>query len=228
MDALERELARKRREESLALAAHQLRRGQHTAAVAQCQALLAADPDDLDARELLGDVFAAQARWDFAMAEFQRVLRADPGRVSAERKLAEASLGRAGLKGAAFAAEEDGTPRQPRTASLLSLLFPGLGQMYNGQLSKGVGAFLGGLTLAFFVIWSLVLLPIQAVNASLGGRRAPVEEVLARYGDVFVNMGVGLKALLLVACVLWLCLHLWSIIDAATSARRRVPGLDER
>lgn len=225
-DDLDRHAAQDERASSVLVAALHLRRGDHAAALSGCQEILAANPSDLDARELLGDILAAQSKWEAAVAEFQRVLDADRGRASAERKLGEAILGRAGLKDAAFAAEEELQDRKPGTASFLSFLFPGLGQLYNHRLSKGFAAFSGGLTLAIFILWGVLIAPMQAVTAALGGREAPTQEVLARWADAFMQMSVVLKGLLLVACVLWVCLHIWSIFDAAAGARRRVstPG----
>jgi len=57
------------------------------------------------------------------------------------------------------------TKKNPTTATLLSLLLVGVGQMYNGQVGKGIGmmagALFGGLftfglaTLGFW-IWSMI------------------------------------------------------------------------
>jgi signal peptidase I len=46
-------------------------------------------------------------------------------------------------------ATPDTKPRRVRTALVLSLLFPGLGQIYNGQLGKAL-ALWGGWTIAYF------------------------------------------------------------------------------
>ena len=44
------------------------------------------------------------------------------------------------------------TPRSPWLALILSLVAPGLGQVYNGQWRKGVGFFLAELFLALFMV----------------------------------------------------------------------------
>ncbi len=43
--------------------------------------------------------------------------------------------------------------RNPFVASLLSIIFPGLGQIYNGQLTKGVIFFVVGLVISIASIW---------------------------------------------------------------------------
>jgi signal peptidase I len=72
---------------------------------------------------------------------------------------------------------QDYSPRNPALALTLSLMLPGLGQLYNGQLNKGILLFLGFvfISLPFVVIVALSLPPawmmpllILSLAASLG------------------------------------------------------------
>lgn len=219
-DNVDRQLTRERVAGAVTAAALRLRRGDRAGALTDCQAVLAVDPQNPDARELLGEVFAAQGLWDAAITEFRAVLDADPQRVSAERKLAEASLGKAGLKDAAFRPEQRTRDRKPGLASLLSFFFPGLGQLYNGDARKGLATILGAVSLASTLMWRLWIVPMRMTGAAGADERAP--KAVAQYAKALANMGAGMKVFLAVVCVCWLCLHIWSILDAARSAQRVV------
>lgn len=207
---------------SITAAAIHFRRGNLSAALNECRAVLDTDSENLDARELLGEILAAQGQWDAAIAEFKRVLEAEPNRPSAERKLAEATLGRAGLKDLAFAADSETTPRNPSTAAILSLVFPGLGQLYNHQLVKGLITFAGGLTLVVFILWGVLVAPLQMGDRISVGETTTTLHAANQWAEGLANMSALLKLLLVAACGAWLCLHVWSIFDASLAARRRV------
>lgn len=49
---------------------------------------------------------------------------------------------------AQFDATAYGPPRNPGLAAVLSFLIFGLGQVYNGQIGKGIAIFIGGIVLA--------------------------------------------------------------------------------
>ena len=221
-DDFDRQVTRERLAAALAGAALRLRRGDQAGALTDCQAVLAVDPENLDARELLGDILAAQGNWDAAIAQFRSILAAEPSRVAAERKLAESSLGRAGLRDAAFRADQATGDRKPGIASLLSFLFPGMGQFYNRETRKAVGIVAGALALAFTITRVLFIVPMRVAEAAARGSHAEAPKEAARYAQALANMSTGMKALLIAACVLWLCLHIWSIFDAARGARRPV------
>jgi hypothetical protein len=92
--------------------------------------------------------------------------------------------------------------RSPALAGLLSAIVPGLGQLYNRQWGKGVG-FLAGV-LSLMVGLSNLADQAQLDRAAAG---APLE-----------NTGLILTVLLLL-----LALVVWSIVDAARTARRTEP-----
>lgn len=85
-------------------------------------------------------------------------------------------------------------------AAFLSALLPGLGQFYNGEWAKGA-AFLLGLL----------------VSGALLTRSADVESLQQSILDGNPPENIGSIFLLL---VLILALALWSIVDAARSAKR--------
>jgi len=66
-------------------------------------------------------------------------------------------------------------PRNPWVAALLSLALPGLGQLYNGHLNKGLWLFLSfvlvgcfpGVTIATLYVPAVLMLPLLLVNVGL-------------------------------------------------------------
>lgn len=88
--------------------------------------------------------------------------------------------------------------RSPALAGLLSAIVPGLGQLYNRQWWKGIG-FLAGV-LSLMVGLNNLADQVQLERAAAG---APLE-----------NTGLILTVLLLL-----LALVIWSIVDAARTAK---------
>jgi TM2 domain-containing membrane protein YozV len=77
---------------------------------------------------------------------------------------------RAQAKRAAKAVEAPAGSRSPVTAALLSLVLPGLGQLYNGDVLKGI---------VFFVGWVLVVpWALAVMDAYYGARVSNLEERL--------------------------------------------------
>lgn len=89
--------------------------------------------------------------------------------------------------------------RSPALAGLLSAIVPGLGQVYNRQWWKGIAFLIGVLSLT-------VVLSNLADQAQL--ERATADAPLGSFGP------------LLTVLVLLLVLVVWSIVDAARSAKR--------
>ncbi len=65
-------------------------------------------------------------------------------------------------------------PRNPAVAAVLSLVVPGLGQLYNGQLAKGIVFFVVACPLWFLCIGFLVHV-VAAVEAYNTARKAAGE-----------------------------------------------------
>ena len=66
-------------------------------------------------------------------------------------------------------------PRNPWIAAFLSLALPGLGQLYNGDLNKGLWLFLGyvlmgcfpGVTIAALYVPAVLMLPLLLISVGL-------------------------------------------------------------
>jgi len=95
---------------------------------------------------------------------------------------------------------ETGHSPRPALAALLSALLPGLGQFYNRQWGKGIGFLLGFFVLGGALTSSIDLEQVQQA-AALGN---PVDNI----GQLAVLM------------LLLFALAVWSIVDAARSAKR--------
>jgi tetratricopeptide (TPR) repeat protein len=222
--------ARDRERERLqTLANVQRMRGQLVDARATLQQALALGgepgPGDAPVHEMLGDILAADERWDEAKTAYGTAHALDPRRASAERKFAqmtlraadaaaERALAEAVLRGEAVPGGASGASaagggafgggargkRNAGLAMLLSGLAPGFGQLYNGQLVKGL------ICLGIFFVTLLAirlspdgdLLVKQAVSLLAGqplrGARGEVSPLL--WLLVFLSAAVWLYALL--------------------------------
>ena len=106
-------------------------------------------------------------------------------------------------------------PKSPLVAAVLSFVFPGLGQVYNGQINKAV-AFFGGFVASIFATHSIDPMPFALFipfvflfglvdaarsasainNRFLGGKPEPEDESLnsPAWGALLVAMGLLLLA----------------------------------
>ncbi len=151
-----------------------LRRGQTAEAERVVQDALAKNPDDAEALELLGDIRLASGAFDEAGAAYRAALAKEPGRATAESKLARVTLRqsethRKETLGVAYAASgvslmrsggEDDPKRRTRLA-LLSALLPGLGQLFGGEFVKG-----GVIALLYILGW--LVFSLTADRSSFG------------------------------------------------------------
>ncbi len=113
--------------------------------------------------EMLGDMLAAEERWEQAAASYEQAQILDPARSSTERKFGEMTLRIADEKamaklGGSFAEGSSDAitsgaqgKRNPGFAMILSLIVPGFGQFYNGQFIKGCIC-LGVFVIAMFLV----------------------------------------------------------------------------
>ncbi len=88
-------------------------------------------------------------------------------------------------------------------AALLSAVFPGLGQLSNGHVRKGLGFFVGAVALLALLVSMTDLNALQ--QSALTG--APPDNI----GQLFL------------ITLLLLALALWSMVDAGRVARRGKP-----
>jgi uncharacterized protein DUF5683 len=103
--------------------------------------------------------------------------------------------------------------KNPWAAGILSAVLPGLGQFYNRQLGKGVGFLIGFLVLAG--VWGF----LEAVVVEVFGVDP---EALLEAPDKAMASGAQPENLWpwMAVVVLMLILVIWSITDAARTARR--------
>lgn len=216
------------RDRLLTLANVHRMRGQTRLAQETLQQALALSGDtpptrtDAPVYELLGDLLAADGKDSEARDAFDTAHKLDPGRASAERKLAqmvlriadadrEKALAEAILRGEAPAVVDPLAPaavkRSPVLAFLLSSVLPGVGQMYNGQIVKGI-------------ICAAVFLPALLALIYAPGASGFFEQVLPVLGGGTPRAGgqvsPGLLLLMFLAAVIWM----YAVIDAPMVASK--------
>ena len=151
----------------LLTAAHvHLRRGQMAEAERVAQDARTKLPEDAEVEELLGDIQLAQDKFDDAQTAYRAALAKEPGRASAEAKLARATLRQSETQrkakiGVAYAASgaalmrgggEDDPGRRTRQA-IASAFLPGLGQIMSGAYLKG--GIIAGVYVLGWLLFSL-------------------------------------------------------------------------
>lgn len=107
--------------------------------------ILELTPDSTSARELWGDVLLALGDKEAAAEEFKRAVELEPANADAERKyglvvleLQEATQHRQALESGDLSRFRGVANKDPAVAAGRSALFPGMGQLYNGEYEKGV------------------------------------------------------------------------------------------
>jgi len=151
--------------------------------------------------ELIGDMHAAEERWDAARDAYSLANDADPTRASVERKLGamilkardEAALGRLGLQAQPEIDLEE-IQNRLAVATAMSLVAPGAGHLLLRQWAKGA-AFLA----CFLAASGFFLVSKQSVEAVGPGRRArnaQTRTVGTGYATVIVAVGVYVASLL--------------------------------
>lgn len=120
-----------------------LTRGERDAALAVAEELAQKYPDSPDAKEALADVLIGVGRKQEAIRLLKEVIDQHPGRVETERRHANLVFGLHKHEWEQYAASlerGDGAfgKRSAGAATMLGLMFPGLGQIYVGQFWRGV------------------------------------------------------------------------------------------
>jgi tetratricopeptide (TPR) repeat protein len=196
-------------------------RGDHEQALKLAQEALVLDQASWEGHELVGDVLLDLKRADQAMQSYRAAWQLNKSRPALEEKIGRAALAqarkqhtlemaRALLEGKGLA----GRPkRNPGYAALLSLVVPGLGQVYNMEAAKG---------LVIVAVWIVLFaLNVSATRVGLGARPAPSGGIL--YGQQ-VDANAILHALFSGVGVLWFGLivivWIYSVADAAIRASK--------
>lgn len=140
---------------------HQVR-GERSKAKELLQQALELDAENAGVWELLGDYQREANDWQGAHDAYKKAHELDPTNALIERKYAETVLQltrqqeqyqqwERALEGKGTG-DEIALPRNPGLAFLLSLLMPGVGQLYNGQFVKG------GIILGIMIVGAIVFL----------------------------------------------------------------------
>jgi tetratricopeptide (TPR) repeat protein len=142
------------------------------AAAAGVRQLLEMSPQSTTALELKGDVLRAQGQPKAARDAYHAAMQAEPANADAERKYAELSLevqhgvwDREALLAGDLERFRGAPNKSAAGAALRSLLFPGLGQLYNGDSELGVALAVAGLAVLMAVLY---LLAEPIVTAAMG------------------------------------------------------------
>lgn len=136
-----------------------LKRGEKDAALQLVEGLREKYPDHPDAKEAYADVLVGIGRKQEAIQVLKEIIDAHPGRVETERRHAYLVFGLHQHEfeqyGLMLESQEGALgPRSSGTAAFLGLLFPGLGQVYVGQLVRGI-VYAALAVLGFVLIFSI-------------------------------------------------------------------------
>lgn len=186
-------------------------RGRFQEAEKRCQEALLLDEGNAAAYEMLGDLEYAQGFLSRALETYQKARRLDPKRVSVEEKVARLTVevARAEMELERAAALKDHPPakgefRNPVNACLLSMLIPGLGQIYNRDYGLGIGLLAGFMLLGGYVF--------NTIMQALLSHRAPrLGESFRLY---FKAMSLGGQLFFGLCVALLMGLYLYTVISA--------------
>jgi tetratricopeptide (TPR) repeat protein len=193
-------------------------RGRREEAIKLVQQAIVLDETNPEAHELMGDLLLDLKRGEEAMERFRRARELRPGRTTLEDKIARAALQKAArfrsleyMQAVLEGREKPEAKRNPGLAALLSLVIPGFGQLYNGDVVKGLA-----VASAYIFLLAIAILAVLAKLAS-----APPAAGGTIYGRQ-MDMGTITSALFsgstLVATIALFCLWIYSVADAALRA----------
>jgi tetratricopeptide (TPR) repeat protein len=121
-------------------------RGDLQQALALAQEAVSLDDESWEGHELIGDLFLSLARPDQAMESYRRAREINPDRAPLEEKVGRAALAQAERNRTTELSRSllEGKDtlqlpkRNPSYAALYSFIIPGLGQVYNREVGKGI------------------------------------------------------------------------------------------
>ncbi len=140
------------REKQLRFAVLYLRRGEIKKALATCEKILAEDPNNPLALEIMGDIKSMRGELKEALALYKKALEIDPTLGEVEKKVARTALRLAEEEGKfEISIKVSPIKKYPYMAFLLSFVCPGLGQIYNEDFLKGA------IGIILFIVAYLIL-----------------------------------------------------------------------
>jgi len=188
----------------------QYRRGQTDLARQQIEEALAEFPQSASVHELYGDILQSLSRNTEAAEAYEAAIRLEPGRVTAEAKLARLTLkdnedrtrakvgvAYAGAERPVFATQTAAGAGGRFSPAIASAVIPGLGQVLRGEYVKG--GVLAVVYVATILIW-----------ASLPDARQMLSSALHVRGSIPAGPGIGTVIASLVGFGVWL----YAILDA--------------
>lgn len=190
-----------------------LRKGERNRAKELIKEAFAANPGDIAAIELLGDMFLEEGETEKALGLFERAHQAHPEYVAFEEKMAICRLDLAEMENDRLARQllleqgdtGKGDERSPTKAMTLSLLLPGAGQFYNDENEKGIAYLVGGLV--SFLAWVYPLLSVlPRQKFDFGGAMRAMSGLQA--GSFYLGITI------------WSGLYVASLVGAGASAKR--------
>jgi tetratricopeptide (TPR) repeat protein len=184
--------------------------GDYSKAAEMVAKAISADPENPDAYEFAADILYAQGKLEKAAEYYKKLYSPENPRPSAEEKyakiiveLAEGKRQQQLLKDMLENPSKYRQPsRNPLIAAVLSLA-PGFGQIYNGQLKKGVWIFCASV-----ICWILIYYMQPNVANFPPEKRAAA----------FVT---GLDPLAIAIIAIGSCISVYAVIDAAISAKNK-------
>ncbi len=178
---------------------------------------LAAAPGSLFVLETVGDDLFARQKYSDAKKQFETALALFPGNVAIERKVADCVYFMSAAAVPELFREKLDTGVSPKSALVLSILLPGLGQLLSGSTQKGAWM-LGG--------WVVGLIYALLIPDGMRG-------VFGLFG---ARTGASFNVAIMIPLAMMSLFHLWSIFDAATHAKadakplrptRPIPPVDQ-
>jgi TM2 domain-containing membrane protein YozV len=205
----------------------QLRLNHVPTAAKLSEELLSRWPDSTTAHELAGDVALSQGKVAAARKEYHEALQIEPANIDAERKYGLALVTqtpderRALLLNQVIADPKAlrSSPRKPLNAVLNSLLFPGLGQLYNREHEKGLTMLGVGALLVMLAFYLLVQVPYMGMVRSAESHGLKVNEQIEGARQTMQGQGVGYWLLVTLVILSYSVLYLWGIYDAWRQAQ---------
>jgi tetratricopeptide (TPR) repeat protein len=181
-------------------------RGDGQEALKLTEEAITLDERGWEAQELRGDILLDLNRGEQAMQAYRRARELNPSRAAIEEKIGRAAISRLASQQTVDISQQllagagpSVPPRKPGFAALLSLLVPGLGQLYNGQALKGFA-----MVVLFILVFTLTGMAVRAEVAtspfsSRGALYGPQLDPMSLLGELF--SGVSLLWMLLLLAI---------------------------
>lgn len=193
---------------------HRMRQ-QWSAAEALCRQALELAPEDPMGIEMMGDLQVEKGNLQTALEHYRKAFEAQPGKAILEEKIGRTVLSIAEEEQERAEAQlllnspnrKSERKRNATVATLLSLLCPGIGQLFLGQQVKGG-----------------ILLAVGLLSIWFGG--ADLFKLLVVASGAALPRGESVNSFLAMLGILGLLVWLYSLLDASAQAGKSTRSLD--